>query len=30
MHGLGRLSGSVPDKVSHKARCSVLIVATEA
>ena len=29
MHGVGRLLGSVPDKVSHKARCSVLIVATE-
>lgn len=29
MHGAGRVLGSVPNKVSHKARCSVLIVATE-
>jgi nucleotide-binding universal stress UspA family protein len=29
MHGVSRLLGSVPDKVSHKARCNVLIVATE-
>jgi nucleotide-binding universal stress UspA family protein len=28
MHGLGRVLGSVPNKVSHRARCSVLIVAT--
>ncbi len=29
MHGAGRVLGSVPNKVSHGARCSVLIVATE-
>ncbi len=29
MHGAGRVLGSVPNKVSHRARCSVLIVATE-
>ena len=28
MHGLGRVLGSVPNKISHRARCSVLIVAT--
>ena len=28
MHGVGRVLGSVPNKVSHRARCSVLIVAT--
>lgn len=30
MHGVGRVLGSVPNKVSHRARCHVLIVATEA
>jgi nucleotide-binding universal stress UspA family protein len=29
MHGVGRVLGSVPNKVSHRARCHVLIVATE-
>jgi nucleotide-binding universal stress UspA family protein len=29
MHGMTRVLGSVPNKVSHRARCSVLIVATE-
>jgi nucleotide-binding universal stress UspA family protein len=29
MHGAKRVLGSVPNKVSHQARCSVLIVATE-
>jgi nucleotide-binding universal stress UspA family protein len=29
MHGMNRVLGSVPNKVSHHARCSVLIVATE-
>jgi nucleotide-binding universal stress UspA family protein len=29
MHGKGRVLGSVPNKVSHRARCNVLIVATE-
>ena len=29
MHGVKRVLGSVPNKVSHSARCSVLIVATE-
>jgi nucleotide-binding universal stress UspA family protein len=29
MHGMGRVRGSVPNRVSHRARCSVLIVATE-
>ena len=29
MHGVTRMLGSVPNKVSHRARCSVLIVATE-
>jgi nucleotide-binding universal stress UspA family protein len=29
MHGVTRVLGSVPNKVSHRARCSVLIVATE-
>jgi nucleotide-binding universal stress UspA family protein len=29
MHGVGRVLGSVPNKVSHRARCNVLIVATE-
>jgi nucleotide-binding universal stress UspA family protein len=29
MHGMTRVLGSVPNKVSHHARCSVLIVATE-
>jgi nucleotide-binding universal stress UspA family protein len=28
MHGMTRVLGSVPNKVSHRARCSVLIVAT--
>lgn len=28
MHGMGRVLGSVPNKVSHRAGCSVLIVAT--
>jgi nucleotide-binding universal stress UspA family protein len=28
MHGMARVLGSVPNKVSHRARCSVLIVAT--
>ena len=28
MHGAKRLLGSVPNSVSHKARCNVLIVAT--
>ena len=28
MHGAKRLLGSVPNKVSHQARCNVLIVAT--
>jgi nucleotide-binding universal stress UspA family protein len=28
MHGLRRTLGSVPNKVSHNAQCSVLIVAT--
>lgn len=28
MHGVSRVLGSVPNKVSHRARCSVLIVAT--
>lgn len=28
MHGMGRVLGSTPNKVSHRARCSVLIVAT--
>jgi nucleotide-binding universal stress UspA family protein len=30
MHGLTRVLGSVPNKVSHRARCSVLIVSTDA
>ncbi len=30
MHGAKRLLGSVPNEVSHKARCNVLIVSTEA
>lgn len=30
MHGVGRVLGSVPNKVSHRAGCDVLIVATEA
>ena len=30
MHGMARALGSVPNKVSHRARCSVLIVATDA
>jgi nucleotide-binding universal stress UspA family protein len=30
MHGARRVLGSVPNKVSHQARCNVLIVATEA
>jgi nucleotide-binding universal stress UspA family protein len=30
MHGMKRVLGSVPNKVSHHARCSVLIVSTEA
>lgn len=29
MHGVTRVLGSVPNKVSHRARCHVLIVATE-
>ena len=29
MHGMDRLGGSVPNKVSHRARCNVLIVATD-
>ena len=29
MHGVSRVLGSVPNKVSHRARCSVLIVATD-
>jgi nucleotide-binding universal stress UspA family protein len=29
MHGVGRVLGSVPNKVSHRAACHVLIVATE-
>jgi nucleotide-binding universal stress UspA family protein len=29
MHGIARMLGSVPNKVSHHARCSVLIVSTE-
>ena len=28
MHGVSRMLGSVPNKVSHRARCHVLIVAT--
>jgi nucleotide-binding universal stress UspA family protein len=28
MHGVTRVLGSVPNKVSHRARCSVLIVST--
>lgn len=30
MHGAKRLLGSVPNSVSHRARCNVLIVATDA
>jgi nucleotide-binding universal stress UspA family protein len=30
MHGPKRLLGSVPNEISHKARCNVLIVSTEA
>lgn len=30
MHGVRRVLGSVPNKVSHNARCSVLIASTEA
>lgn len=29
MHGVGRMLGSVPNKVSHRARCHVMIVATD-
>ncbi|HEX4033823.1 MAG TPA: universal stress protein [Solirubrobacteraceae bacterium] len=29
MHGAKRMLGSVPNSVSHKARCNVLIVATD-
>jgi nucleotide-binding universal stress UspA family protein len=29
MHGVSRMLGSVPNKVSHRATCNVLIVATE-
>ena len=29
MHGVGRVLGSVPNKVSHRAPCHVLIVATD-
>jgi nucleotide-binding universal stress UspA family protein len=28
MHGVGRVLGSVPNKVSHRATCNVLIVST--
>jgi len=30
MHGARRVLGSVPNEVSHKARCNVLIVSTDA
>jgi nucleotide-binding universal stress UspA family protein len=30
MHGAKRILGSVPNSVSHRARCNVLIVATDA
>jgi nucleotide-binding universal stress UspA family protein len=30
MHGVKRVLGSVPNKVSHHARCNVLIVSTDA
>jgi nucleotide-binding universal stress UspA family protein len=30
MHGAKRLLGSVPNSVSHRARCNVLIVSTDA
>ena len=30
MHGARRVRGSVPNTVSHKARCNVLLVATDA
>jgi len=30
MHGAKRILGSVPNTVSHRARCNVLIVATDA
>jgi nucleotide-binding universal stress UspA family protein len=29
MHGMLRVLGSVPNKISHQARCSVLIVCTD-
>ena len=29
MHGVSRVLGSVPNKVSHRAQCHVLIVATD-
>jgi nucleotide-binding universal stress UspA family protein len=29
MHGVGRVLGSVPNKVSHRAQCHVLIVVTD-
>jgi nucleotide-binding universal stress UspA family protein len=29
MHGAKRMLGSVPKAVSHRARCNVLIVATD-
>lgn len=29
MHGMKRVLGSVPNKISHSARCSVLIVSTD-
>jgi nucleotide-binding universal stress UspA family protein len=29
MHGMMRVLGSVPNKISHQARCSVLIVCTD-
>jgi nucleotide-binding universal stress UspA family protein len=29
MHGMKRVLGSVPNKVAHRARCNVMIVATE-
>ncbi len=29
MHGVARVLGSVPNKVSHRARCNVLIVSTQ-
>ena len=29
MHGAKRVLGSVPNKVSHQARCNVMIVSTD-